>query len=254
MTDDHQDSQLADMLLAARAKGQQLACATMPALADLDQAMRVQALIAHGLSADVIGWKVAMPGSIAVAAPLFPVVVAKTGMATEIPWADRLGVEVELALKLSRDIPKTIDRLWTRAELLDFVEGVYLGIEPVGGRLKEGSNAPFPLYLADSLDNAGYIVGECLPPDVIDRVASGEVSIRMSGSASWDGPAAHAHADPLHFLISYANAQIDHLGGLKAGQIVTIGSLCGGVPVTAPGPIRIEFDHRFGLDLMVMAR
>ena len=252
MTEDRSNDELADMLLSARAEGRQLSCASVPVPADLDEAMRVQALVALALSADVSGWKVAMPGSVAVAAPLFPLISAKTVSATRIPWADRLGIEVELALKLNRDIPKSNDRLWTRAELLDCIEGVYLGIEPVGGRLKEGNDAPLPLYLADSLDNAGYIVGERLPPGIIDRVASGAVPIKISGCASWEGVAAHAHADPLHFLISYANAPIDHLGGLRAGQIVTIGSLCGGVPVLEPGAVRIEFDQRFGIDLFVV--
>jgi len=34
-------------------------------------------------------------------------------------------------------------------------------------------------------------------------------------------------------LLAYANEKNDYLGGLKAGQIVTIGSLCGILPVHA---------------------
>ena len=33
--------------------------------------------------------------------------------------------------------------------------------------------------------------------------------------------------DPLVPLIACANAQMDHVGGFRAGQIVTTGSLCG---------------------------
>ena len=246
-------SALVQQLLDARAAGRQCQAADFLSLDSLDEAMRTQADIACTLAPKILGWKVALPAAIAVAAPLHPLIVAQPGFPTLISWGERLGVEAELAVKLKKDIAPSSTGSWSRKAILDCVEGVYLGVEPIGGRLKEGNQAPFPLYLADSLDNAGYILGPRLPEGIVERVAAGQVAIKISGKAQWEGFAAHAHADPLHFLIAYANAPIDHLGGLKADQIVTTGSLCGSVPVEAPGLIRFEFDRDHRMDLMIKA-
>ncbi len=50
-------------------------------------------------------------------------------------------------------------------------------------------------------------------------------------------PARHVNVDPLAPLVAYANAPIDFAGGLRAGQIVTTGTLCGVVPLPAPGSV-----------------
>ena len=43
-------------------------------------------------------------------------------------------------------------------------------------------------------------------------------------------------------LLAYANEQSDYLGGLRAGQIVTTGSLCGVLPVRAAGLLQAHLD------------
>ena len=239
---------LAGLLLQARAERRQVSCVNLPVPTSLDEAMAVQAEIARQVDPRFKGWKVAMPGPTAIAAPLQPFVDAS--LSATIPWGDRLGIEVELAVRLHDDIPPRPEP-WTRTDILKRIDAVHLGIEPVGGRLIEGRQAPFTVFLADSLDNQGYVLGPELARDTIDRVAAGAVRIVLSGVADWDAPAAHANADPLHFLIAYANAQNDHLGGLRAGQFVTIGSLCGAVPVRQPGLLHVAFDERPSMELSV---
>lgn len=57
------------------------------------------------------------------------------------------------------------------------------------------------------------------------------------------GEATHANGDPLKPLLALAKARKLHLGGLKAGQIVTTGALCGLIPVARSGTIHITFDQ-----------
>ena len=47
----------------------------------------------------------------------------------------------------------------------------------------------------------------------------------------------------------YANAPIDHLGGLKRGQVVTTGSLCGLVRLTGQTSIRATWGDIAALDI-----
>jgi hypothetical protein len=54
----------------------------------------------------------------------------------------------------------------------------------------------------------------------------------------YQAPAAHPAGDPLLPLLAYANGQSDYLGGLRAGQVVTTGSLCGVIPIHTAGLLK----------------
>ena len=234
---------LAKTLVAARARGQWLATADLAIPPDLAAAFDVQTEIATLRGTSVDGWKVGIgPGATPIAAPLDPPHDIGSGPVA-IPWRDKIGIEVELAVRLAADIRARPQRPWTRSELLASIDAVLLGVEITGGRLADGNAAPFTLFVADSLDNAGYVLGPDLPRDSLDRVADGRVSLTVTGAASWSGVAAHALRDPLAPLLACANAEHFHLGGLQAGQIITTGALCGMLPLARAGIVDILFDR-----------
>ena len=110
-----------------------------------------------------------------------------------------------------------------------------LGIEVVGGRFDSAASVPFLSFLADNLGNRGYVVGESVPLSALSEVNGLACDVTLNGQPLYEAPASHPAGDPLLPLLAYANAQSDNLGGLKAGQLVTTGSLCGVLPIRAAG-------------------
>ena len=102
--------------------------------------------------------------------------------------------------------------------------------------------APFAMNLADDLGNVGYVTGAAtrdyraldLPNLLCKFWINGELSVDRRGG--------HASGDPLKPMIDWANAQQDHLGGLRAGQVVTLGSLTPLVIMPGPGALEAEIE------------
>lgn len=112
----------------------------------------------------------------------------------------------------------------------------------IGGRFADAANVPFLSFLADNLGNRAYVLGDELALSCLDRVEGLDCRVTLDEALLCQAPAFHPAGDPLAPLLAYANDQNDHLGGLRAGQIVTTGSLCGVLPVRTKGDLiaRIE--------------
>lgn len=144
-------------------------------------------------------------------------------------------IELELAVHLRKDLPRRENGAYDRSGILDAIENLVLGIEVIGGRFDDAANVPFLSFLADNLGNRGYVVGENLPLSALGAVNGLSCNVTLSGQPLYEAAASHPAGDPLFPLLAYANAQSDHLGGLKAGQVVTTGSLCGVLPIRTAG-------------------
>ncbi|MCW1841044.1 fumarylacetoacetate hydrolase family protein [Prosthecomicrobium hirschii] len=221
-------------LIEARRDGRRIAATDGPAT--IDAAYGCQADILAALGSGVAGWKVALPpGQGAVAAPL-PSVVTVTAPASWT-WGEGLAIELEIAVRLGRDLPPGPI---SRADLVAAIDGWVFGIEMVRHRLESGSAAPFPCFLADSLANEGYVVGPAVPADL--DLSGRTCRATLDGAALVAAPAVHPQGDTLAPLVAWAAVQADRCGGLKAGQIVTTGALCGLVPVPGPGLVEATLD------------
>jgi len=219
--------------LAAGHKSPPAILAGLPVPADYAAAMKVQAEVAGTLKARVAGWKVAIrPDGVAVAAPLFDHLVS-TARTFPVAPSGLMGIEVEIGLRLARDLPPRPGALYTRADIVAASDQIFIGIEIVSTRLTDHGNAPFPLVLADNMANGAYIIGDVLT--TWDRFDLGNLMTRLSfnGIEVHARRGGHGNGDPLTPVIAYANQPLDHLGGFRAGQIVTTGTLCGLVPVKA---------------------
>jgi 2-keto-4-pentenoate hydratase len=73
----------------------------------------------------------------------------------------------------------------------------------------------------------------------------------IDGALVGDHPGVHPDGDPLTGVAAWASAQADRLGGLKAGQVLTTGSLNRPAPVSGAARIEAELEGlgRVGLQI-----
>jgi 2-keto-4-pentenoate hydratase len=127
---------------------------------------------------------------------------------------------------------------WSRAELLACCDKAFLGIEIVESRLANWSgNVAIPLWLTDAMGHGGYFVGPDLDMKVLDDLTGLGCFISLNGVTIYDQPAVHGNGDPMTPFLAWANRKEEGLGPLRAGQLVTTGSLCGGVLSPGKGEV-----------------
>jgi 2-keto-4-pentenoate hydratase len=213
-------------------------------LADVSEAAEIQAAVAKRLDARVAGWKVGYtPDGIPVAGPIFERFLKQTGAHFPMREASVWGVEPEIAVRLGADLPRRIVQPYTREDILGAIDTVLVGIEIVASRIIDHASAPFLFFLADNIGHAGYTIGpERRHWQDLD-IANLRVTLSINGEMVHDAVGGHPTGDPLQPLVDYANAQSDRLGGLRAGQIITTGSLCGLVAVEGPGEVTATIDR-----------
>ena len=184
------------------------------------------------------GYKVAIrPDGSSVSAPMAHITHAsESGTAGfERPAVDAL--EVEICFVLGKDLPPPGSEPYTRDTLLGFASGIYSGVEFLGHRLEDGSRAPALLFLADRLGNAGYILGEELPAEVLEPGQDSPLVITINGDTVFPGPGKHPNGDPVAPFLAFANALTEPV---PKGRIITTGSLCGAIPIPERAAIAIS--------------
>jgi 2-keto-4-pentenoate hydratase len=228
---------IAAELIRARVSGKGVLNTALPVPVSARSAMQIQALVREQPARPVGGWKVAVGPEIGpVAAPLLDV---RPDYA-QIGLFPNCTIEVELGVRLGRDLPRRETGAYDRSDILNAIESLVLGIEVIGGPFDDAANVPFLSLLADNLGNRAYIVGDRLPLSTADQVNELTCHVTMDESPLYQSTACHPAGDPLVPLLFYANEQGDYLGGLRAGQIVTTGSLCGVLPVGTAGLLKAQ--------------
>lgn len=233
----------AEALIAAR-RGPSLAeIATLPVPADIDAGFAAQAAVSRALGYRNAGWKVAIAEGGRPVAGLMPGPWLEPGVTYRGVHGAELRVEIELAIRLGRDMPLRPGRPYSREELLDHCDAAFVGIEIVESRIDDWTHVPFPLWIADSLGHGGYILGPQVPFAIFDDIPALTCTVELDGDVLYERQAVHANGDPLVPVLAWANrAEEGPLGGLEAGQIITTGSLCGGVLAPTVGPVVTRLD------------
>ncbi|WMW58577.1 2-keto-4-pentenoate hydratase [Agrobacterium pusense] len=222
----------------------------------LSKAMAVQRAFAEHWATPVAGWKLAIrPDGEAVGAPIFDCVRVDDANLASFPKDGTEGVEVEICFTLSADIPASTVGLMTRVDLMAFIDKVHLGAELLRYRLVEKNQVPFPLFLADRLANHGFVIGPELDEGIVEVfTGNGENLLQLTvteGTVSlFDAKVKHPNGDPLAPLVAFANSAFNNGGMLKAGNVVTTGSLCGAIPSTLAGETRISLESAGALTLL----
>lgn len=208
-----------------------------PAFVPLDHAaaMAVQAEVTRALGESVGGWKVGIGGDgIPFAAPLYS--SALVASPARVPLGGYVLIEMEIAFRLQRDLPPGD---YARDAILAACDQVVAGIEVLRGRFGEPPAVPFLAFLADNGANLAYVTGGATGALRTLDLTALPCRLAIGGKVVHDG-VGHPLRDPIEPIRRYLAKSNDRLGGLRAGQIVTTGSL--NTPVRVEAPTRVEVD------------
>ncbi|AWI59932.1 hypothetical protein AB395_00004755 (plasmid) [Sinorhizobium fredii CCBAU 45436] len=225
-----------------------IAAAELPLPETIAEATAVQAAFVAPQDATAAGYKVARsPEGVGVAGHLSPIAIAASDAPPVVfRWREGLRVEAEIGVRLASSLPPRQNG-YSRDEVIAAIAAVHLGVEVLDSRIAEGGKAPFLLFLADRLGNAGYALGPELPRDLLHGAEGRPLEVSLGGASLFSGEAHHPAADVLAWLIGWANEIERAEDTLAAGEIVTTGSLCGALDVASPGRLDVKLDGRWNL-------
>lgn len=235
--DTKQQRALARLLANLHRDGRQqsgLAAALVPT--DKDTAYRVARLVEEELGWEVAGWKIAamkeeMQQALRTDAPIYgrvfapnikssPVTVEHARQCSPIP-------EVEYQARLGADLPPRA-KPYALEEVTEAVASLHPGLELAECRFAHDEHfPPLTAILADGAGGGSICHGPAIDGWRERDVAGQEVALLCNGVARRRGTAAAALDHPMVPLAWLAN-ELSRTGiGLKAGQMVSTGTLTG---------------------------
>jgi 2-oxo-hept-3-ene-1,7-dioate hydratase len=235
----HWDQQqaLASLLAQLRRDGRQQsgldATLTPP---DASSAYQVATLVEKSLGWEVIGWKIAatndtMQQALRSDSPIYgrvfapnvfesPHVMAHAGLCSPIP-------EVEYQIFLNKDLPAR-DAPYKQAEVIDAIASIHPGIELAECRFIHDEHfPPLPAILADASGSGTLVYGPAIKNWQQRDIATQEVVLFCNGNERRTGNAQTAMEHPVAPLTWLAN-ELSRTGvGMRAGQIISTGTMTG---------------------------
>ena len=229
-------------LADAQTSPTQLAFDEAGAPRDFGEAMQAQAASVRRLGADVGGFKLGFAADgTPIAGPMLRGMMTASPTCLVLPARGGLLAEIEIAFRLRQDLPVRAAP-YLRDEVMAHVGEVLIGIEWLCTRLDARAAGHFPSWLADRLGNYGYVTGASVKIIEACDVRNLRTQMWVNGAKVHDKTGGHPQNDPILPLLAYANAQIDQLGGLKTGMVITTGSLTVPLLVNAPCEISAEIE------------
>lgn len=214
------------------------------------EALAAQGAVMEKLGETAGGFKVMInPEGKGTAAPMFASRVVKSGETLSVPAAGVIGLEVEVALVLGKDVTREMAEAGPEA-VLEAVDHFVFGIEICATRFDDHKKATPEAQLADNLSGSGYIVGT-EPFTAGPDIDGAPLTVTADGQEIYNKPAKHPFGGALAPVIACALSGEDNSAMLKAGSLITTGSLCGAVAFSAPAEIvaRIGSDHEVRVKL-----
>lgn len=206
------------------------------------EAMAVQGAVLQRLGETVAVAKVAAPaGGIPLAAPIINSWVTQSGGTLALGGRNLMGLEIEVAAVLKTDITPDIAGRG-KAAVQDAIDHYVVGIELIGTRLEQHTQAGPYGPLSDFMLTAGYVIGTQKIASLPDIDGLPIVLETLAGIAQL-GPAKHPFGDVLAPILAYAAPPFDQFGGLRAGMTVTTGSLCALIEVPATGWLQLRLGN-----------
>lgn len=232
----HDIETIAGLLLTARRERAPLAAGRLGQwpIATRAEAYAIQERVAAELG-PVGAWKVGAPSPEAepTRAPIPADAIHASPAALPAACFHRIGIEVEIAYRLGRDLPARPDP-YSRAEVEAAIEAILPVIEIVDTRLADHEAMGALWKLADNQINGGLVLGAPRAGWHTADPATQPVRLHVNGALVHEGRGGNSAGDPLRLLVWLANACGTHCGGLRRGQVVTTGTLTG-LRFVAPG-------------------
>lgn len=154
-------------------------------------------------------------------------------------------IECELAVRLGRDLPL---RPCSEAEAADAVDTLFAAIEIVENRygpppVGDVAAVGLPTMIADQFYHAAAVIGVASADwRTLDLVAI-EGCAQIDGVTRNAGRGGELQGHPLRGLAWLAGSPVAAVfGGLRAGQVVMLGSVIPSIALDGPCEVRIAFD------------
>lgn len=156
-------------------------------------------------------------------------------------FADYLapGVECEVGVRLGRDLPAGP---CTADEAAACVAEVFAAIEIVEKRYGDLAVLGVPTLIADQVFHAGGVCGAPAPgwPGLDLAAVAGRITV--DGAVKGEGMGADLLGHPMHALAWLAESGCAAaFGGLRAGQVVFLGSVTPPIWLEGPGLVEVAF-------------
>ncbi len=150
------------------------------------------------------------------------------------------GVECEVAVRLRRDLPPGLCSL---EQAVAAVDEFFAGIEIVENRYGEVKELGTPTLVADQMYHAAAVIGDRYNPGWRELdIGAPRGCIRLDDGTGDEGITADLLGHPLNGLAWLAgSAEAAAFGGLKAGQVVMLGSVTPPVWLTGPATVTVAF-------------
>ncbi len=234
------ENELIDLLVAAQRARRSEVDATLFADIDRAAAYRIQAgvLSALGETPGLIKTAV-QPDGVGIAAPIFASRFGESG-GFSLSGSTVTGLEVEVGLVLGDDLA-TEAAIADEVAIIEAIDHYFVGIEVCGTRFVDRGLASVQAGLADNMSSYGYVINPAARELGAD-IEGFDVQLTLNGAQLHAGPAKHSFGTVLNSFVRYARAQVPAYP-LKAGTIVTTGSLCGLVPVSGTGRVEAVFGN-----------
>ncbi len=236
----HTSEQIAHYLLDVYEENVRFPAKAEDGPVDAEQAYAVQRLVWR----QMVGsdrphvWKVGASDKAGqpLAAPIFPARYSVSPGRFRRRGLCSVGVEAEIALRFGRDLaPRSQPHGYD--EILAAIGSVHVAMEVVDSRLHDPAYAG-PLWcLADNLLNGALILGDEIPQWRTQDWQALEVAV-MADGVVLDQRLAHP---PLHDLFHCLPWWIAHIGGARAGDVVTTGAWTGMHPVGQACEVGVTF-------------
>jgi 2-keto-4-pentenoate hydratase len=166
--------------------------------------------------------------------------ICRSGAELRLAEFVRPGVECELAVRLAHDLPAGP---CSPEQAADAVADLMAGIEIVDNRYGELLELGVPTLIADQVFHAACVLGE---PGTQDWRALDIGGLRgrliVDGHQRDEGVGADLMGHPMNCLAWLAGSPVAAaFGGLKAGQVVMLGSVTPPVWLTSSASVTVDF-------------
>lgn len=184
------------------------------------------------------------PDGVGVVCPIYRSGFGNSG-SFRMSSANVLGLEVEVGFVLARDVAATD----SEADIVGAIGHYFVGVEICGSRYANRQVAGPNGALADSGSALAYVL-DPTPRAAGSKLDGFTVKLEFNGQEVYSAPPKHAFDTVERSFIAYAKAQQPHYP-LRAGLVVTTGTLCGLVPTSGAGHVRATLgDHAVEFDIV----
>jgi 2-oxo-3-hexenedioate decarboxylase/2-keto-4-pentenoate hydratase len=153
----------------------------------------------------------------------------------------RPGLECEIAVRLAADLPAKAGG-HTRASVLPAVAAVMTSVEIVEWRFTDFKRAGVPSLVADDFFSCGCVLG----PEQLPQTLAGDADIpgrfTIDGTIASGGSARDILGHPLNSLAWLADHRAARGTPLRAGDLVTLGSIVAALRLEQSGLVEASFD------------